>query len=374
MKKRLKYFYRDVDRNGNVRWYFKPPGSKKIRLKAAEGTREFRAECSLLLKRWENGMLALQRSTTIPVHSVEWLLRAYQNSQDFHSAADATQRQRRNFYERFCRVHGPVPFAELSAKNVEAVVSAFGQHRSAARNFLKSMRAAWKWATEQGLITENIMAEVRLPTVKTTGFKRWPIEYVLKFRDFYPKHSTPRKALACILFTAYRVSDVRLLGRRHVREDRGRHVLTVTQTKTGQPVTVPVLDLLRDELGPDYNQIIWILNAHGAPYSAKSFSQRFSKWARDAGLPPGYSAHGLRKSVGSILAELGMSEDVIMSALGHSSPAEARTYIVDVNRSKLAAQGMDKFEAEISRFWSKKFPTFEASGKVGRKKEGKSNA
>ena len=190
----------------------------------------------------------------------------------------------------------------------------------------------------------------------------------------YPKHSTPRKALACILFTAYRVSDVRLLGRRHVREDRGRHVLTVTQTKTGQPVTVPVLDLLRDELGPDYNQIIWILNAHGAPYSAKSFSQRFSKWARDAGLPPGYSAHGLRKSVGSILAELGMSEDVIMSALGHSSPAEARTYIVDVNRSKLAAQGMDKFEAEISRFWSKKFPTFEASGKVGRKKEGKSNA
>ena len=89
----------------------------------------------------------------------------------------------------------------------------------------------------------------------------------------------------------------------------------------------------------------------GGPFSERSISHTFSDWCRRAGLPPGYSAHGLRKNLGSLLAELGMSEDTIMAVLGHASAKQARTYIVEVQKRKLAERGMTAFEERVSVLW-----------------------
>jgi integrase len=96
---------------------------------------------------------------------------------------------------------------------------------------------------------------------------------------------------------------------------------------------------------------VWVAKPDGTAYSANSLPQRFSGWATDAGLPD-LSAHGLRKSVGTILADMGASENTIMAVLAHRSAGAAQIYVRGANRRKLAGEGMAAVEEEISRIWN----------------------
>lgn len=282
----------------------------------------------------------------VHTNSMAWLLRKYEGSRAYADLGDKTRIQRSNFYQRFNKVHGHVPYCDLTAQDLAAVRDALP--RFSGRNFIKSMRAAFKWAMleENGYVEVNPAAAVSLPSGKTKGHQKWSLENVIQFRDHYPKYSVQRKALACLLFTAREISGVRTLGRGDVRDG----MIRGERDKTWADATTPVLSLLKDELGDCYNDMVWIAKPDGNAYSDKSLPQRFSGWAADAGLK-GLTAHGLRKSVGTILADLGFSENTIMAALSHDSASSAQVYVQDANKQRLARQGMEAFEAEVSHLW-----------------------
>lgn len=344
--KRQKYLYADADRRGNQRLYFSPPGCKKIRIRAAAGTREAKLEYTRLMKLYESGA-DLEKATRVERGSVEWLLNRYMASTSFATAAPNTRIQRSNFYKRFCRKHGHVPYGSITSRDLAAVRDALKP--GAGRNFLNSMSAAYKWACseEVALADSNPAEGVRRPKQSAQGYRKWSLDDVIAFKDHHRKGSNARKSLAMLLFTAREISGVRELGRGDVRDGR----LRGHRKKTWANSTVPVLDILRDELGESYNDLVWLRASHGGPYSEKSLSQRFSKWAREAGLE-GLSSHGLRKSVATILAELGLSERTIMAVLAHTDPRQAQTYVQDANDRALATQGLLAFEAEISLRWN----------------------
>lgn len=350
MIKRLTYLYPDTDRHGNQRLYFKPPGwPKKVRIRHASGSKEAKAQYDTLYKMWENGDMpvSMQGTEAKPkAGSIKWLSQQYMASGKWRALADKTKLQRKNFYDRFNRVHGSTRYHDLTSKDLAATRDALP--RFAGRNFIKAMRALFKWACseEEGLADHNPAAAVSLPSGATRGHTKWTLDDVMKFRDHYPKYSTPRKALACLIFTAREISGVRELGRGEVRDGYIRGY----RKKTWADATTPVLNLLKDELGSDYDSLVWIARFDGKPYSDKSLSQKFSSWARDAGLP-GLTAHGLRKSVGTILADLGFSENTIMAVLSHDDASSAQVYVQEANRKRLATQGMQAFEAEISHIW-----------------------
>lgn len=345
MTKRYKYLYPDTDRHGNQRLYFKPPGHKKTRIKEASGSKAMKAEYNRLFAAYEAAD-APDRPKTVQKGSMEWMLRLYMASGAYRELAENTRKQRDNFYTRFNRAHGTVLVADLTASDLAAVRDALP--RFAARNFIKSMRAAFKWAMleENKHADSNPAAAVDMPSGATKGHKSWTIEDVMQFKEFHPKGSTPRKVLASILFTAREISGVRTLGRKDVRDG----MIRGERQKTWTDATTPVLSILRDELGDDYNSLFWIAKTDGQPYSANSLPQRFSQWATDAGLD-GLTAHGLRKAVGTILADLGFSENTIMAALSHESSTSAQVYVVRANKKKLAKEGMLAVEAEISHLW-----------------------
>lgn len=214
---------------------------------------------------------------------------------------------------------------------------------------LKAVSAAYNWAClpEVGIATANPAKGVSRPKQKTRGYIKWTMEDVLQFKNFYPKGSNPRKCLAMILFTAREISGVRELGRGDVREGMIRGY----RKKTWVDATTPVLPILKDELGDDYNNIIWLAASHGGPYSDKSLSQRFSAWATDAGLPE-LSAHGLRKSVATILAELGLSQQTIMAVLSHEDGRQAQVYIQDAQMKARAIEGMEAVHEHIAPLWN----------------------
>jgi len=62
------------------------------------------------------------------------------------------------------------------------------------------------------------------------------------------------------------------------------------------------------------------------------------KWIDGAGLPKENSAHGIRKTTGSIFAESNYSQFQIMAAHGHSSPKASEIYTREAKRRVLSDQ------------------------------------
>jgi integrase len=344
LTKRDRYLYSDTDRYGNQRLYFKPPNGKKQRIRFASGTAEAKKSYKAMMAEYVSGDTP---KTTAKTASIEWLLKRYMTSSTFLALSANTQKQRRSFYVRFALKFGATPYADLTASNLAAVRDSLP--RFSARNFLKAMKAAYVWSMEpkNGYMDHNPAAAVKMPSPRTKGHTPWTMDDVLTFKNHYAKGSVQRKCLACLVFTAREISGVRTLGRADVR---GNFIRGERQ-KTWEDSTTPVLGLLKSELGDDYNNLVWVAKPDGTAYSANSLPQRFSGWATDAGLPD-LSAHGLRKSVGTILADMGASENTIMAVLAHRSAGAAQIYVRGANRRKLAGEGMAAVEEEISRIWN----------------------
>ena len=81
------------------------------------------------------------------------------------------------------------------------------------------------------------------------------------------------------------------------------------------------------------------MSARGAPFSAHGFGNWFKAQCRAAGLPH-CSAHGLRKSAATRLANAGCTSDQIKAITGHKSLAEVAHYTRAADQQRLARQAM----------------------------------
>ncbi|MDR6758494.1 integrase [Mycoplana sp. BE70] len=61
---------------------------------------------------------------------------------------------------------------------------------------------------------------------------------------------------------------------------------------------------------------------------------RMRQWREQAGIPEGYTLHGLRRTFGTYLAECNVQARAIMDAMGHTSMAVTDGYVRDANRDK----------------------------------------
>lgn len=115
------------------------------------------------------------------------------------------------------------------------------------------------------------------------------------------------RAVRLLQMTGARISDLHRLNRGMIKKTSHGRVLTYIPTKgddsafrDGRPdpaviPLVPELEGLIGELPAD--RFTFISSEFGRPYqSAASFGNRVRKWRREAGLPEGLSAHGMRKA------------------------------------------------------------------------------
>jgi len=85
-----------------------------------------------------------------------------------------------------------------------------------------------------------------------------------------------------------------------------------------------------------------VLTQWGKPFSIKALGMRMQRWTNMAGIPPGYRLHGLRKTLGKMLAESGATTRELMAILGHDNIAYAELYTREAEQKNLAQSGMDK--------------------------------
>ncbi|MBP7704447.1 MAG: tyrosine-type recombinase/integrase [Caulobacter sp.] len=221
---------------------------------------------------------------------------------------------------------------------------------AAANNLLRMLRIIMRFAVERGWRRDDPTQGVKFLRYRSEGFHTWSEAEISKFEARWPIGSRERLAFDLLLCTAQRSGDVRRMGPQHIRE----RTITVRQQKTGATLELPVIDALAASLAArPSGHLTFLVTQHGQPYTAKGFGNWFSAACRSAGLPPGCSAHGLRKAAATRLADAGCNVHQIMAVTGHKTMSEVARYTAKASQRRgaeaaFAQVGRTKSEHELS--------------------------
>jgi len=323
-----------VDRHGKARWYFRRAGFKRVPLPGLPWSPEFMAAYEQALA---GQPLQIGGARTNP-GTVRALAVSYFHSSDFRSLKLSSQAIYRGVIDRFCIQYGDNRVAGLKREHVVKLMAARAEKPVAANNLRKVLRAMMKHAVEIGLRADDPTRDVRAIRVKSDGFHSWNDDEIAQFEKRHPRGTPARLALALLLYTGQRRSDVVRMGPQHICNG----VLGVRQQKTGIELAIPVHSALAAVIAetPTYH-LTFLTNQFGRPFTAGYFGQWFREQCDMAGLRH-CSAHGLRKAAARRLAEAGCSTHEIAAITGHASLKEVARYTEAVDRRRLAQSAMAK--------------------------------
>ena len=175
---------------------------------------------------------------------------------------------------------------------------------------------------------------------KSDGYHSWTDDEIAQFENRHDVGSRPRLALALLLYTGQRRSDVVRMGRQHIDKNGA---IRVRQLKTGAELAIPIHATLQAIIAETQltGRQTFLTTQFGKPFTAAGFGNWFREQCNDAGLPH-CSAHGLRKAAARRLAEAGCTAHEIASITGHASLREVQRYTKAADQSRLAVAAMNK--------------------------------
>jgi integrase len=338
-----KYVHQFVDRHGRARFYFRRPGFKKVALPGLPWSPEFMAayEAAIATPRpIEVGAVRVKPG------SMRALAVSYFGSIAFHSMQPSSQAVRRSVIERFCRevgkagqAFGDMNAATLQRDHIAKMLAARAVKTPEAANALrKALRALMQYAVEIGLRPDDPTRDVKRIKSKSDGFHSWTDEEIARFEAKHPVGTMARLALALLLYTGQRRSDVIRMGPQHVRDG----AIQVQQTKTRAKLVIPIVpELVEIIAATPVSGMIFLLNERARPFKGNHFGRWFRRRCDEAGLPH-CTAHGLRKAAARRLAEAGCTEHEIKAITGHASLQEVVRYTRAVDQVRLGRRAMNK--------------------------------
>lgn len=357
---RKPYLHRDVDRHGNVRWYFRRSlKHPKIRIRATFGTPEFDAAYEAAA----SGQ-PVEAIRATGKASLRWLADTWRKSSDWAVTSEATQKQRDNILARILADNGDLPFLSITDDDIAA-----GRERRmatpfAANNYLKTMRALFRWAKEAKHVKIDPAATVKFITAKTEGHEPWTEADLDSYRARWLVGTRQRVAMELLYWTGLRRGDAVRLGRPHVGKDG---VARIKAQKTGERVSValpaPLTAIL--DAGP-VGDLTFITGSNGKPVTKETFGNQFRAWCEAAGVKA--SAHGLRKTAATEAAEAGVADQQMDAMFGWQTPEMSRLY------TRAARQDVLAKEAQAKRVQNVLFPHRPDGGEAVKKRHKKSGA
>jgi integrase len=337
---RLKFVHAFVDRHGKARHYFRHPGRKRAPLPGLPGSAEFMAAYAQALAEAPQAEIGATR--TIP-GSVSAMIVGYLASAAFHNLAPASQRQYRRILEGLRREHGHRGIATLKRDHVVRMIDHKAKTPVAARDFLRCLRLLIAYAVKIGVREDDPTVGVRATVPKNDGYRIWTEGDAVAFEAAYPVGSKQRLALALLLGTGLRCSDVVRIGRSHVRDG----VLRIAQQKNGiaiaNPVTVELAEAINAAAPADH--LVFLVNEHGKAFTAKGFGKWFSAQCDRIGLE-GLSPHGARKLAATRMANSSATAHELMAFFGWASIKEAERYTRKADRERLARSAVARTEGQ----------------------------
>ena len=353
MKLAVEYAYlcKDRDRHGNTRYYYRRNG-KKTRIRALPGSSEFQAAYDAIASAVAH--CRVKEAGPTP-GTYRWLCVQYFSSVDFKCLDPRTQYVRRQVLEHTCQepiapeakeIFADFPLKRMTSKAVRVLRDRKAGVPHAANTRMKAIRRLFKWALEDEVVgvTSNPARDVALLRVGHGGYHSWTAAEVEQYEIRHAIGSTARLALALLMYTGQRRSDVILFGRQHVRDKSLR--FTQQKNRNRKPITLelPILPVLQSVIDASpTGDLTFLVNEYGNPFTAAGFGNKMRQWCDEACLPE-CTAHGLRKAGAVIAAENGATPHELMAIFGWLTLKEAERYTRAAEQKKIAARAMPMLE------------------------------
>lgn len=341
MRRPPKFVQGFIDRHGKPRFYFRRRGFRSAPLPGLPWSPEFMAAYEAAFAN-QPGIA----SSRVKHGTFRALAVSYFGSVAFRTMKPSTQSVYRNAIERLCeqtdregREYGDKSAATLQREHVVKLMAAKAEKPESTNLLRKVLRAMMQHAVEIGLRADDPTRNVKAIRVKSDGFHSWTGEEIAQFEKRHPVGSRRRLALALLLYTGQRRSDVVRMGRQHIDKNGA---IRVRQLKTGAELAIPVhaaLGAIIAETPVDH--LTFLTTQFGKPFVAAGFGNWFREQCNLAGLHH-CSAHGLRKAAARRLAEAGCTEHEIAAITGHASLREIARYTKAADQARLAVSAMDK--------------------------------
>jgi enterobacteria phage integrase len=267
------------------------------------------------------------------------LIASYKDTAKFKGLGDNSKTGYMSRLEAIRIEHGHRSVAGLTKDRMQTfILDPLADRPGAALDTLKKLRILIKHAIDKGLLKHDPSAGIKRP--KGNEIRAWTDTELDAFERRWPLGTKQRTAYALMLNMGTARVDTHLLTWHQV--DEGAHY---TRHKTGVPVEMDLAGDLRKALESMPRQHVTVINTvHGRPFTVDGFSRFMRDAITAAGLPLDCQPHGLRKTLGRLLADAGCSAHDIMAAMGHTTLAEAERYTREADRRRGGRRAVTKLD------------------------------
>lgn len=337
-RKRLPYLRREKSRHGKQKWFFRKGDGPRIRMPDAYDTGEHSEFMTAYRAALVGEPVKQAPASRHNQNTLGWLFDMYQQSAKFQSLAPGTQRARANLIKGIVQKNGRVLLRNVTEKSIRLGREKRAATPEAANNFLKTMKAAFAWGIDSGLLDDIIEADpaknVKKIQNKTDGHHTWTVEEIERFEERHPVGTMARLALDLMMYTGLRRQDACRIGRQHIKDGE----IHFRAGKNDEWIFLPVVDSLQQSINATKaGDLTLLLTERGKAFaSAASFGNWFRNRCIEANVPG--RAHGLRKAGAVLTAERGATVTQMMAIFGWTSEDMAILYTRKANRKKIGLE------------------------------------
>jgi integrase len=221
-------------RSGRTYAFFRRRG-QRIPLPGLIGSPEFMLAYHAALRGEQPAQVVAAVTARTGPGTINAAVAQYLDSNAFMQLGESTRALRRSILKKFCGLVGDKPITLLDRKYIERLLQNMPTP-IVARTCLLAIRPLLQWSMTAQLIESDPTLGIKIKLPQSDGHDTWDEAQIAQFEAHFPIGSTPRLALALLLYTGQRRSDVIRMGRQHIKDG----VLSITQKKTGAQVDVPV--------------------------------------------------------------------------------------------------------------------------------------
>jgi integrase len=346
MRRPPKFVQGFIDRNGHTRFYFRRVGFKRAALPGLPWSPQFMEAYQAAMTGQPPKVMTTIIAPRAKQGSFAALATSYFATTTYLALKPTTKAIYNAAIGRLCASKdkngtpiGTLGAATLRREHVQALMATRAEKPDRANLLRRVIRALMQHAIEIGLRDDDPTRDVKAIKRKGDGYHSWSDAEIAQFEACNKIGTRSRLALALLLYTGQRRSDVVTMGRQHIDKNGAIHV---KQFKTGVALTIPIHPSLMAiiEATPS-EHLTFLTTIFDKPFTATGFGNWFRKLCNDAGLPH-CSAHGLRKAAARLLAEAGCTAHEIAAITGHASLREVQRYTKAADQTRLAAAAMDK--------------------------------
>lgn len=305
---------------------------------------------------WAREERACQSAKAAPGSLAE-AVEAFLRSPAFQKLSGGYKRPVRYHADAIRKAYGSLPVKGMRARHIGSDLVKLDGHANRARR--KAWRLICSSLIARGVLMVDPSIETRAAKApRTDGHTPWSRGEWHAYREHWGIGTPERTALELLAWTAARTNDAVTLSLAHVGGDG---LLTFRQHKTGNPAHVPwscplpewctgwhdERETMHEALAASRRGFTFLETVQGRARSPKGLSNLLSDAARRAGIE-GRSAHGLRKSRLTWMAEAGAPVHAIMAWGGHTTMSEAQSYTAKADRKRLLIG--ERTENGIKRF------------------------